>query len=50
MCYFSILDSVRKNLDHEGEQVKLQLKMKIKQLDSEVAELDMVKQKTKTYK
>ena len=50
MCYFSILDGARKNLEHEGEQVRRQLEMKFKQLDSEVAELDMVKQKTRTYK
>ena len=50
MCYFSMLNSVREHLEHEGEEAKDKLKMKIKQLDSVIAELDKVEQQTETHK
>ena len=50
MCYFSVLDGVRQYLEHEGEEAKDQLKTKIKQLGSEIAELNEVEQQTETHK
>ena len=41
---------MRDQLEHEGEEAKDQLKTKIKQLDSEIAELDEVEQQTETHK
>ena len=50
MCYFSVLDNVRQHIQRKGEDAQDPLDTKIKELDSEIAELDKVKQKTRTYK